>query len=113
MANNGRATRGNSRPRPPKDLSREARRLWQYLFDASDVDAVAEPLLHSFCQHWQTVQEARALLAKEGIILTEKTAAGVEKRRPHPAVSVERDASAALMRAWRLLGYDQAPPEGM
>ena len=113
MTGNGARTKGNGQPRAPKDLSREGRRLWQCLFDASDIDAVAEPLLHSFCQHWDTVQQARALLAKEGIILTEKTAAGLEKRRAHPAVSVERDASAAMMRAWRLLGYDQAPPEGM
>jgi phage terminase small subunit len=113
MTGNGARTGRNNGPKPPKDLSPSAKRVWQQPFDASEVDPVAEPLLHSFCQHWDTVQQARALLAKEGIILTEKTAAGLEKRRAHPAVSVERDASAAMMRAWRLLGYDQAPPEGM
>ena len=86
--------------------------MWQRLFDASDIDEVAEPLLHSFCQHWDRVQEVRTLLARDGIILTEKTAAGLEKRRAHPAIAIERDASAAMMRAWRLLGYDQQPPEG-
>jgi phage terminase small subunit len=108
-----RNTTSTSHPRPPKDLSLAARRLWQQLFDSSEIDAVAEPLLHSFCQHWDRVQEVRRLLAKEGVVLTEKTAAGLEKRRAHPAASIERDASSAMMRAWRLLGFDQQPPEGM
>jgi phage terminase small subunit len=103
----------NGQPRPPKDLSRDAKRLWQQLFDGSDVDEVARPLLDSFCQSWQTRQEARALLAKEGIVLVEETAAGLKRRRPHPAILIEHNAAATMMRAWRLLGYDQQPPEGV
>jgi P27 family predicted phage terminase small subunit len=101
------------KPKPPTDLSREAKRLWQRLFDESDIDVVAEVLLDDLCRAWDRLQGARAILAKEGVVIVEKTGGGIEKRRQHPAALIERDASARLMRAWRLLGYDQAPPEGV
>ena len=98
---------------PPKDLSREARKLWARLFDAADIDPVAEILLDTLCRSWDRLQQARELLAKEGIVVQEKTAHGGMKARAHPAVLVEHNAAATLCRCWRLLGFDQAPPEGL
>lgn len=98
------------KPKPPADLSREAKRLWQRLFDESDIDAAAEVLLDDLCRAWDRLQQARAILARDGLLITEKTGAGIEKRRQHPGVLIERDSAARMMRAWRLLGYDQAPP---
>jgi hypothetical protein len=54
--------------------------------------------------------QARRLIAKHGPLIVEKTAAGNTHVRANPACAVERDAANAMMRAWRLLGFDQEPP---
>jgi P27 family predicted phage terminase small subunit len=113
MTGKGPRTGSNGGPRPPKDLSREAKKLWQRLYDESDIDPVAEVLLDTLCRTWDRLQQARELLAKEGVIISEKTGAGIEKRRTHPAVLVEHNAAATVCRCWRLLGFDQLPPEGV
>ena len=72
-----------------------------------------ELLLASICQNWDRIQQSRALIAKDGLILTEKTAAGVVKHKPHPALQIENSATQSLMRAWHLMGFDSALPPGM
>src|ERR1700680_4891777 len=97
-------------PKPPADLSAEAKSLWRRIFQECEMDEAAVVLLDALAQQWDRVKQARALIVAGGLTITEKTAAGCEKRRPHPAVAIERDAAAAMMRAWRLLGFDQQPP---
>jgi hypothetical protein len=74
------------------------------------LDPPAELLVDELCRSWMRVEEARALIRRDGLVLVERTAAGDEKHRAHPACGIERDSLAALHRAWRLLGYDQQPP---
>ena len=97
--------------KPPRDLSPEGKKLWYRIFASSDMDEPAVILLDSLCRSWDRVQQARAIIARDGPVLIEKTAAGNEKTRMHPACQIERDAAATMMRAWRLLGFDQQPPE--
>jgi phage terminase small subunit len=100
-----------NKPKPPTDLSAAAKKLWRTVYDSGDFDPPAMVLLDSLARSWDRVQQARALILKDGIVLVEKTAHGDEKSRANPACAIERDASASMMRAWRLLGFDQAPPE--
>ena len=97
--------------KPPRDLSPEGKKLWYRIFASADMDEPAVILLDSLCRSWDRTQQAREIIARDGPVLTETTAAGNTKSRMHPACQIERDASATMMRAWRLLGFDQQPPE--
>jgi len=96
-------------PRPPRELSPAAKRLWKTLYDASVMDPQAILLLDLMMQRWDRLQEARAILKREGLQLQEMTAAGCKKFRPHPMLQVERDALASVVRCFRALGYDELP----
>lgn len=98
------------RPVAPKHLSDEARGLWRGIVAASDMDEPGMLLLNSVFESFDRMRQAQALIAAEGIVIAEVTAAGHAKQRVHPAVGVERDAKASMMRAWKLLGFDQAAP---
>lgn len=98
-----------SKPKPPKTLSIEGKKLCQRIFDESDMDSPAISLLNLLVQSFDRMNEAREHIAKHGIVLAEKTANGDTKYRANPACGIERDSKAAMMRAWKLLGYDQAP----
>ena len=100
----------NNEPKPPKHLSREAKALWRKIAAESDVDAAGSVLLDVLAEAWDRMHQARQLIALEGCIVREKTAAGNQKLRPHPAVAQEHQAAQTMMKAWRLLGYDQQPP---
>ena len=63
-------------------------------------------LLQAACEAWDRLQEARELLAKDGLCI-----AGREGGlRPHPAVSIERDSRIAFARLVRELDLDVEPP---
>jgi phage terminase small subunit len=100
------------RPSPPRRLSPEARKLWRALYDSSLMDPQAELMLNTMLEAFDRMREAQRILAKDGPILEEKTAAGNIHHRPHPALAIERDSRAGMIRAWRALGYDELP-EGM
>lgn len=97
-------------PKPPKTLTPEARKLWQAIFDESEMDAPALALLNILAESFDRMRQAQAHIKKNGIVFEEKTAAGNVHYRANPACAVERDAKSNLMRAWRLLGFDQVPP---
>ncbi len=94
------------KPKPAKDLSIEARKLWKRIAREIVMDEPAVVLLNILCQEWDRLTEARQILKAKGIIVKDRF--GQEK--PHPACAVERDAVTAVSRAWRLLGFDLIPP---
>jgi P27 family predicted phage terminase small subunit len=100
-------------PKPPADLSREAKALWARIYAEVDLDSAAVLLLDTLCQQFDRMTAARQLVAKEGMVVEETTAAGNKKQRAHPACAIERDAAATMTRCWRLLGFDQMPVNEM
>jgi P27 family predicted phage terminase small subunit len=98
------------KPKPPEHLSIEARALWRRTYEVCDMDPPAVLLLNTMCEQFDRMRSAQALIRAEGLIVTEETAAGKVKKRPHPACVIEAAAAAALMKAWKLLGFDQQPP---
>jgi phage terminase small subunit len=94
------------RPKPPSDLSKEGRALWHQIYDAVELDAAALVLLDTMCQQWDRVQEARRAIAKQGAVVPGRFAGTFVA---NPWSQIERDSAAAVMRAWRLLGFDQEP----
>lgn len=62
-------------------------------------------LLQLAAEAWDRSQEAREILAKDGIIVN-----GREGPKPHPAVAIERDSRLAFARLVRELDLDVDAP---
>src|ERR1035438_6070419 len=91
----------------PKHLTAAGKKLFREISDEIDVsDRAASLLLMTLCEQFDRMNKARAIIAKDGVIIDDRFG----QKRAHPACAIERDATAAMMRAWRLLGFDQAPP---
>jgi len=90
----------------PKHLTAAGRKLWREIADEIEIDRAASLLLTTLCEQFDRAQQAREILRKDGIITQDR----FKQDKPHPACAIERDATAAMMRAWRLLGFDQEAP---
>jgi P27 family predicted phage terminase small subunit len=89
-----------SKASPPKHLSSEAKRLWTKLQSDFVIDDEAGKLiLQSALEAFDRVQEARALLAKEGSVTRDRWG----QAKQHPASLVEASARAQMHSALRLL----------
>ena len=96
----------NLTPKPPKQLSREAKRLWRSLqAEYSIEDAAGLDLLSDYCAFFDRRAEARAILREQGITVTDRF--GVVQN--HPCCRTERDASAAMGRILKSLNLDIEP----
>lgn len=93
-------------PKPPAHLTPKAKKLWNAIFDDIELDAAALLLLNTLAEQFDRYNEARAILKTEGVIVTDRFG----QKKQHPACLLERDAATGMMRAWRLLGFDQVPP---
>ena len=89
----------------PRDLKIAGKRYWQSVV----VDFVLEshhlPVLLNSCRQLDRAEEARAILAKEGLVTTDRFG----QTREHPMVAVERAAHLAHLRLARELGLDCEP----
>jgi P27 family predicted phage terminase small subunit len=95
--------------KPPSHLTSAGKKLWRDIAaETAELDAPARLLLQTLCEQHERMNEARMILAKEGIITTDR----FDQTKPHPAISIEVNAIAAITRCWRLLGFDLQPPIG-
>ena len=70
------------------------------------MDTAAFASLQQFCEACDRADEARAIVAKDGLGVHDR----FKQTRAHPCIAIERDAIATAIRAWRALGFDQPPP---
>lgn len=97
-----------TKPKPPGDLSADAKKLWSRLFnDYALDDAAGMLLLQSACEAYDRLQEARKQLAKEGSVIRDRWG----QPKPHPAAGVERDARTQMHSALRLLKLEPGADE--
>lgn len=89
-------------PKPPAGLSRRTQRLWRAIVDAFDLDAASLAVLEEACRSLDRADQARALVEAEGITFRDRFG----QIRPHPAVTIERDARGAAVRALDVLGLE-------
>jgi P27 family predicted phage terminase small subunit len=91
----------------PKHLTAASRKFYQRIA----VDYVLEPhhlrLLQLLCEAWDRGQEARKILQAEGLTIDHEKLG----KRPHPAVSIERDARTAVARLLRELNLSEEPED--
>ena len=86
----------------PKHLSTESRRTYRRIATEYDLTPDAESLLRVALENFDMAQQARALVASEGLI----TATG----KRHPALDVANNCYGVYLRAVRQLGLDVMPP---
>jgi phage terminase small subunit len=63
------------------------------------------PTLEICARAWDRAEEARAVVAREGLTVSTK-----EGQKTHPAVNIERDAKLLFLRAMRELDLDADAP---
>jgi phage terminase small subunit len=88
----------------PADLSESAREIWVGIYSSAEIDDAARLVLTELCRQHDRLRQAREVIAREGILVS-----GRYGKKTNPACGVERDSSAAMLRCWRLLGFDQCP----
>ena len=96
------------RPRrvAPAHLAPPTAAWWREVVREYDLEAHHERLLTLAAEAWDRGQEARVLLATEGIVDLDRFG----QKRQHPAVAIERDSRLAFARLIRELGLDVEPP---
>lgn len=95
-------------PKAPAHLAEPTRQWWRNLVKTYDLEAHHLRLLQSACEAWDRQQQARELLARDGLVVSGREGG----LRPHPAVAIERDARIGFSRLIRELDLDTEAPGG-
>jgi P27 family predicted phage terminase small subunit len=96
------------RHRPPKHLSPATRRWFAEICEQYSFESHHLRVLQAAAEAWDRCQAAREVVTAEGLIVSTR----LGERKPHPAISVERDNRLAFLRAIRELGLDLDQPGG-
>lgn len=95
------------RTEPPRHLSNKSRELWRRLCAEFPLeDAHAQILLTTALEALDRKNQARAILQREGLVITDKKTG---RCRANPAVSVERDSAKTMLAALHSLNLDLEP----
>jgi len=94
-------------PRAPSHLSSKSRALWKWVVENFQLEVHHLLLLQRLCEASDRCDDARELLAKEGIVTKDRFGRAL----PHPAIQIERDARIAVVRIARELDLDSTAPE--
>ena len=91
---------------PPGHLSREAKQIWRKLTSEYDIcDGGGLAILRAATEAFDRAEGARAKIEAEGMVIKDRF--GAEK--PHPLLTAERDARAAMLTALKMLNLDVEP----
>jgi P27 family predicted phage terminase small subunit len=93
--------------KPPKHLSDHCREQWQQLTGAFVLEPTELELLRLGLEALDRCEQARQILARDGIVSTNRYGAKVA----HPCVAIERDSRIAAARIFRDLSLPEAPAE--
>lgn len=93
--------------KPPKGLSREARRIWKEVIEGWELDTRSLTLLRVACESFDDMESARKEINQEGLII--KAPSG--QKRKNPAVEALKAARDNFLRAWQALNLDVEPPK--
>lgn len=100
-------TREPIAPKPPSHLSADAKRWWNHVVaDWSDLEAHHVRLLTLACQAWDRAEDARRIIAKEGMTYLDRFGAP----RRHPGCAIEAESRAAFGRLVKQLNLDEVEP---
>lgn len=94
-------------PAPPDHLSERAAGLWVDVVEGYDLAPHQVELLQRACEASDRADEARDLLAADGLVVTDRYG----QVKPHPAAAIERDSRIAEARLLRELALEPGSPE--
>jgi len=95
------------KPRPPSNLSPEARTWFKKLVDEFPIDDPAGlMLLQQACEALDRLRETQKIIHNEGVVIADRFG----QPRQHPATLVERDARNQLVKCIRMLDLDIEVP---
>lgn len=89
----------------PAGYTGEARKLWQAVLAGWALDPTALVVLDSYCRLLMRKRQAQQLIKRHGLLV--KGRAG--QWRANPAVVIERDCAAMMLRCARTLKLDLEP----
>lgn len=92
-------------PKPPKGLSSEAQGWWTKICSGWELDDAGFLVLQNAMEAFDRMRQAQVLISKDGIVATDRFG----QAKVHPAVLVERDSKAALLRALRAMNLAIEP----
>jgi len=90
----------------PNHLTAATQRWWEGVASEYELESHHLKLLTAAAESWDRGQEAREILAAEGLCTTDRFG----QRRAHPAAAIERDAKGLFARLVRELGLDVDGP---
>ena len=93
--------------KPPRHLSNESRRIWKQLNESWVFDIDSLLVMRVALEAFDRLQDARIVLDREGLTITNKTGAGESKTLKHPALESEKVARSGFLQAMRLIGLDK------
>jgi phage terminase small subunit len=93
---------------PPTHLSEARREFFRHVVSTAPYDAPARALLIRFCEVWDELITVREALQSGGPMFTDKHG----QPRIHPLKKHEVSLTNEYGKLFRLLGWDQAPPDG-
>src|SRR5262245_2723239 len=93
----------NDANRAPRHLKAESRRFYEQIVNDYILENHHRTLLRLACEAFDRSQEARRVLAEEGLVIDHPKLG----KRPHPCISVERDSRLAVARLLRELNLSE------
>jgi phage terminase small subunit len=94
-------------PEPPDYLQPSTREWFRSVVADWELQSHHLKLLTLAAESWDRAQEARSILAKEGICIAGREGG----QRPHPCVAIERDAKISFARLIAQLNLDVEEPD--
>lgn len=94
------------KPSAPGHLSPRARTFWRKIASEYVLESHQLELLRRVCEAMDTADQARSLLAAEGLTTSDR----YDQLKAHPAVNIERDARLAIARLLRELNLAAEEP---
>ena len=92
------------RPKPPRNLSAEAKRRWNKILAEYEIeDQTGLTLLETALKAFDELTEAQKLLRVDGLVTKDRFGC----LRPHPAVQIVKAARSGMISAFRALLLDQ------
>ena len=91
--------------KPPKHLRKDTATWWAEVLEQFELDSHHVRLLTKACESWDRSEQARELLAQDGLIIEDRFGS----KKAHPAVAIERDSRLAFCRCTREIGLDVSP----
>lgn len=94
-------------PKPPKQLSAEAKKLWTKILDEYEISDIAGlSVLRTALEAFDSMRAAQKKIKDTGLLITDRW----NQEKINPACAVERDSRAQFLQTLKMLNLDFFEP---